>query len=311
MRVEQFYKNASDELERSRQGEESKGREKERLDAMRKYRTAELKEKFVIKTIIQPLMVQITYRPQIQQHITLSSDLASGKTALFRDLLSDRLSLPPCEHCRKPIERFALCRNHHVVCSDCIAQCAECLQHFCHLCELEKCHCCEKKICQQCQKRCAKCGAIVCRYHIGECGICGLTACSTCAATCAACGKHYCLEHANVRVCHVCGQGVCGECQLICHECHLAFCPEHARTCEISGETLCSQCALSCPHCQKLGSASNFSQCTVYQEQFCASCIRECGGCAEKHLVCVNHQFTCSQCQNVYATNHANCLEYV
>jgi len=89
------------------------------------------------------------------------------------------------------------CSNGHIVCQDCIIECAKCGKKLCVLCSLIKCSTCGKILCLECQNRCLECNSLICNEHIHKCSICGSILCNHCISICSDCNVELCYAHKN------------------------------------------------------------------------------------------------------------------
>ena len=89
------------------------------------------------------------------------------------------------------------CSNGHVVCQDCMIDCANCGKKLCVLCSLIKCSTCGKIVCQECQNRCLECNSLICNDDTHKCSICGSILCNRCISHCSDCHLELCYVHKN------------------------------------------------------------------------------------------------------------------
>ena len=112
------------------------------------------------------------------------TDGAARLIEAWQDLATGQVAWPRCERCGDAQDTFGLCREGHLACAGCLAQCAACGASHCAA-ELATCDACGQATCPACLGQCAGQGAHpVCRSHLRGCACCGIAYCEACVGRC-------------------------------------------------------------------------------------------------------------------------------
>jgi len=221
------------------------------------------------------------------------------------------------------------CSNGHLVCPDCIIECAKCGKKLCVLCSLTKCIICGKILCQECQSSCIECNSLVCNDHIHKCSMCGSILCNNCISICSYCSKELCYadkeEHIAIHepvqlpdpkpisgstedapekqsfddlvkfpeqeaVSEVIQNKSCSNCGAGGETVSIIECS--------NGHTVCEDCIVKCVTCgKKLCVLCSLIKCSACEKILCQECQNKCLEC--NSVICNEHIHTCSTCESV------------
>ncbi|MCB0185874.1 MAG: hypothetical protein KDE31_16510, partial [Caldilineaceae bacterium] len=183
------------------------------LDLERKL--AEEVENHRLRVQLQLVSYVVFRVPVATAQMTLSDGKQEVAVTVERNRYSGALRRPHCHVCDQPIQRLAIDRNGHIICDQCVQQCAGCQEILCATCGVEPCPVCGQENCDTCGQLCWACGERACAEHISSCPTCGDAVCHACQSVCADCGVRQCRSH--LRLDHVRSQR--GETVLICNAC--------------------------------------------------------------------------------------------
>ena len=231
--------------------------------------------------------------PHAVAELKLSDGRTDAAVQVVRNLYDGELSRPACHACADPLSAVVLDRNGHLVCDDCLRQCAGCQDILCAACGLHDCPVCGRSNCDTCSALCWACGEHACTEHLSTCSTCGDAVCDACQSECAACGKVQCRSHLRAD----CVPGADDALELICAECAVR-CPAcrqysaHVGTCSASGQRFCHNCLVVCAGCESIMGPGFYQVDDIEGLPYCQACLRTCSACQAR----VGRIFNCSEC---------------
>ncbi|MCB0188973.1 MAG: hypothetical protein KDE31_32110, partial [Caldilineaceae bacterium] len=263
------------------------------------------------------LVSYVVFRvPVATAQITLSDGKQEVAVTVTRNRYSGELQRPHCHSCGKEIHKLAIDRNGHVICDNCVNQCAACQEILCTSCGVAPCPVCDKENCDSCGLLCWACGERACADHISTCPTCGDAVCHRCQDLCVDCGVRQCRTH--LRLDHVRSRD--GESLLICNKCAVRCpgCNQYSSvidTCESSGQRFCTACLVNCVTCGKRVGPGFYEQ--FDDRPYCHECLLECPSCANWALrtegcplcekaYCAQCGQRCSLCGETHCSDHSH-----
>ncbi|MCX6043733.1 MAG: hypothetical protein NT075_01370 [Chloroflexi bacterium] len=289
------------------------------IDLQRKI--AEEVENHRLRVQVQLISYAALQVPVVVADITLSDGKHEAMIQVRRNRYNGALRRPICYACGQEAGGdqatavIALDRNGHVICDDCIEQCATCQDILCTRCGVAACPVCGKQNCDTCSRACWACGERACVEHSSVCSVCGDEVCHACQAECACCGVRQCRSH--LRVDHVStsqalAELICAQCAVRCPGCQQFS--AHTALCSASGQRFCLNCLVTCATCDKQV-GSGFYQ-TLHDKTYCLDCLTECPTCATltpavlhcadcAAACCLTCGESCAVCQKPFCAQHA------
>lgn len=209
---------------------------------------------------------------------------------IVQDCYTGALRRPSCYACGAPLSEAVLDKAGHLICDDCVRQCAACQEIACDRCGLAACPVCGRQNCSDCSQSCRACGSCACPEHISRCPVCGDAVCHACQSECAHCGVRQCRSHLVAD----CVPGDGGAVQLICAACAVRCpaCQQYTAdtgVCSASGQRFCRNCLVACTGCGKVVGPGFYQVYPVDHRPYCSACVQECPACGQptpKTLVC-------------------------
>lgn len=270
----------------------------------------------------------ILHAPVAQANLTLGDGKRSTTVQITRNLYTGNLTRPACHACGGEITFLVLDRAGHVLCEECLRQCAQCQEILCERCGLHSCPVCAEKLCDECSRYCCSCGMRACAAHSSRCPVCADDVCHSCQEVCSACGARQCRTHlrmdgvtgalicrqcavrcpschqdsSRLATCSASGQRFCTNCIVVCYGCGRQIGPTFAATDPTDNQTYCADCLSACPTCGQLVGSAN-SGCQVCGAQSCGHCARQCQLCAT--LLCPGHALSCRGCGATLCPEHS------
>ncbi|MBI3960993.1 MAG: hypothetical protein HY328_19445, partial [Chloroflexi bacterium] len=232
----------------------------------------------------------ILHTPTAVANITLGDGKQSVMVQISRNLYTGVLSRPTCHACGDEIAALVLDRAGHVLCEECLRQCAGCREILCDRCGLHGCPVCAEQLCEECSRYCWSCGLRACAEHSSPCPVCTDDVCHACQEECAACGIRQCRAH--LRMDGVTGDLICCRCAVRCPGCQQDS--SHLATCSASGQRYCTGCIVTCAHCQRLVGPAFVTIDPADGRAYCADCLTACPGCGQ--LVGRGNEYRCQEC---------------
>jgi len=226
-------------------------------------READLRGKFRVKVVLEPVGVLDLGLPAVRTTVDLQAGETRSRHVFWSDLVAGETIPPYCHACDRPTAEISLCAHQHICCPACTGACLRCGRDVCVSCGLEACHVCGERVCVDCSAGCGICGELVCTTHLGRPEDDPRVACSACARVCPACGRRY--VQAPFVQCPECGGHVCAECIAECPSCGKAQCAAHIGPCDICGHVQCVSERQACGFCG---------------QSYCAQCVADDGICA-------------------------------
>ena len=216
--------------------------------------------------------------PVAVAEMTLSDGKREATLRVRRNRYNGVMRRPRCYVCDQETTAIALDRNGHLICDNCIAQCATCQDVLCERCGVAACSVCGQQNCDTCGRLCWACGERACADHINPCSVCGDDVCHACQTECACCGVRQCRSH--LRVDHVLasrGQTalICATCAVRCPGCHQYS--AHTDVCSASGQRFCRNCLVTCQTCGKHVGVGFYQ--TIADVAYCLDCLQTCPVC--------------------------------
>jgi hypothetical protein len=327
-RITTYYGQQIEEVYDSHDRDGEKRRALE-LDLERKI--AEEVENHRLRVAVDLFSYAVFQLPVAVADLTLSDGKRQAQIQVTRNRYSGAVERPRCYACGEEASLVALDRNAHVICDNCIEQCASCQEVVCAACGVEPCPVCGKENCADCGNTCWACGERACPDHIESCPVCGDTVCHACQTECNHCGVRQCRSHllvdavvgdsgeydlicetcavrcpgcrqfsAKVGTCDASGQQFCANCLVTCDKCGRRFGPGFYRTSEVDGRHYCMNCLQECPGCGAL--TPDIHLCEVCRKEYCVSCGLVCDICGDH---CCDGQGTrYAGCDHVVCTEH-------
>jgi hypothetical protein len=226
-----------------------------RLEEEHRSRIADIEQKFHLRVLAQPMLLEWLEYPVLDCRVLLSGR-GSAELALSWNPLAEAWAVPCCRSCGAEIGQLWLCEHDHLACEACASVCRRCSRARCPSCAFTRCARCQSAACEDCGRTCDCCGGWNCDRHGTHCPQCGMNWCSRCGHACYSCDSALCPEHG--RSCALCGRAACAEHAVECHTCSraaclehgdrcphctLAYCSEHSAPCRFCGQTYCAPCA--------------------------------------------------------------------
>lgn len=270
------------------------------LEEEKERRVAEQREKYRPKVEIVITNTAIVQVPRLEQKMVLSNEFAERKINLLYDILRNEFLDFQCERCTDNLRKIYVCRNGHIVCSNCTKLCASCGQAVCKDCFMERCGICNQYVCPSCYKKCQSCGMPVCSEHGTVCSECGGTFCRNCTLQCEVCAATFCTEH--ISYCLRCDNPVCDRHSGKCDVCGETFCRDFILTCEVCNSTVCFRHGAECYICKKVCCREHMSRCVLCGTDVCAEHSGVCHVCGETY--CRDHLNECVICLEQYCDFH-------
>lgn len=254
------------------------GEKRRALEIDLERKLAEEVENHRLRVQLQLVSYVIFRVPVATAQMTLSDGKQDFVVTIERNRYTGELHHPTCHACHQEIEQLAIDRNGHVICDDCVQQCAGCQDILCTLCGVEPCPACGKENCDSCGHLCWACGERACADHISTCPTCGDAVCHSCQSECAQCGTRQCRSH--LRLDHLRSQG--GKSVLVCNDCAIRCpgCDQYSvetGNCESSGQQFCQGCLVACVACGKRVGPGFYE--IFGKQHYCHSCLHECPSC--------------------------------
>jgi hypothetical protein len=297
------------------------GEKRQALEADLQRKIAEEVENHRLRVQVQLVSYAALQVPVALADITLSDGKHENTIRVRRNRYNGALRRPTCYSCGQEAgagqatAALALDRNGHVICDDCIEQCATCQDILCTRCGVAACPVCGQQNCDTCSRVCWACGEHACAEHIGACPVCSDEVCHACQAECACCGVRQCRSH--LRVDHVStGQAlselICARCAVRCPGCQQFS--AHTDLCSASGQRFCLNCLVTCAKCDKQVGMGFYQ--TINDTAYCRDCLEECPichtltpdvlQCADcSATCCLSCGESCAVCQKPFCQQHA------
>ncbi len=286
-RLTSYYEQQIEEIYDSHDPEGEKRRALEE-DLQRKI--AEEVENHRLRVQVRLFSYGVFRAPVAQADLLLSDGRQEVPIQVVRNLYTGAIRRPRCHACGQETETVVLCRNGHVSCQECMAQCQSCQDVLCAACGVETCPVCQQANCDRCGQTCWACGERACTEHISRCPVCGDDVCHACQAECSQCGVRQCRSH--LRADSVTDALICAECAVRCPGCSQYS--VHMATCAVSGQRFCQNCIVTCAGCGKLLGPGFYQLDPLDQQPYCQECLQACPTCGT--LVGRVHLQGCSVC---------------
>ncbi len=289
------------------------------MDLQRKI--AEEVENHRLRVQVQLISYAALQVPVVVADITLSDGKHEAMIQVRRNRYNGALRRPICYACGEEVGEdqasavIALDCNGHVICDNCIEQCATCQDILCARCGVAACPVCGKQNCATCSRACWACGEWACAEHSSACPVCGDEVCHACQAECACCGVRQCRNHLrldHVSTGHDLAELICTQCAVRCPGCQ-QFSAQTA-LCSASGQRFCLNCLVTCAQCGKQVGPGFYQ--TISDTAYCLDCLTECPTChtltpAVLHCAdcnaacCLTCGESCAVCQKPFCPQHA------
>jgi hypothetical protein len=222
-------------------------------------------------------------RPAAVLEMTLTDGKVSAPLRVVQDRYSSELHRPPCHNCGTPLAAAAVDQSGHLICDNCIEQCATCREIVCTQCGIERCPVCGKQNCANCGRTCWACGGRACAEHISRCPLCGDEVCHACQVACAHCGVRQCRSHLYAD--SVTGELICPACAVRCPGCRQYT--VELDVCAISGQRFCKSCLVTCADCGRTIGPGFYALSPIDRKPYCQGCQHECPTCGRVTPVAV------------------------
>ena len=278
---------------------------------------AEEVENHRLRVGVELVSYAIIQMPVATADVTLSDGKQEAAVSVARNLYTGELQRARCHACHKEMSTIALDRNGHLMCDDCLFQCAACLDLLCATCGVAVCPVCQKENCDRCSHECWACGERACAEHISRCPVCQDDVCHACQTECAQCGARQCRSHLRAD----CVTPAAGSPELICASCAVrcAGCNQysaHFDVCDASGQRFCLNCLKTCADCGRKVGPGFYHAAAGDRGVYCANCITLCPGCSASAVNirycetcgaahCANCGHTCDTCKKHFCHQHA------
>ncbi len=245
------------------------GEKRKVLEADLQRKIAEEIENHRLRVQVELFSYAILHTPTAVANITLGDGKQSVTVQVVRNLYTGVLSRPACHACGEEIAALVLDSAGHLLCEECLRQCAACQEILCERCGLHSCPVCAEQLCEECSRYCWSCGLRACAEHSSRCPVCADDVCHACQEACAACGTRQCRTH--LRMDGVTGDLICRTCAVRCPGCQEES--SHLATCSASGQRYCTGCIVACAHCQRLVGPAFVTVAPADGRAYCADCL--------------------------------------
>jgi hypothetical protein len=173
-RLEEFYGGILADLDRRERraaDDRREGlREKRRsAEADRDARRRDLEEKYRVRVAARLCAVERVDVPRALVSVRLDARKAERERVASWNFLTHALDPWSCEGCDRPLQALYLCKEGHLACPRCAAECVDCRSLSCRACASSACALCEAPLCARCDGACAECGKSVCGKHRDAC----------------------------------------------------------------------------------------------------------------------------------------------
>ncbi len=286
-RLTTYYEQQIEEIYDSHDPE---GEKRQALEEDLQRKIAEEVENHRLRVQVRLFSYGVFRAPVAQADLLLSDGRQEVPVQVVRNLYTGAIRRPRCHACGQETETVVLCRNGHVSCQECMAQCQSCQDVLCAACGVETCPVCQQANCDRCGQTCWACGERACTEHISRCPVCGDDVCHACQAECSQCGVRQCRSH--LRADSVTDALICAECAVRCPGCSQYS--VHMATCAVSGQRFCQNCIVTCAGCGKLLGPGFYQLDPLDQQPYCQECLQACPTCGT--LVGRVHLQGCSVC---------------
>ena len=286
-RLTSYYGQQIDEVYDSHDPE---GKKRRVLEDDLQRKVAEEIENHRLRVQIRLFSYAILSMPVAVANVTLGDGRQSVAVQVSRNLYTGVLARPICHACGCEVSSLVLDKVGHVLCAECLRQCAECQGIVCDRCGLYSCSVCSKQLCAECSRTCWSCGLRACAEHTSRCPVCGDDVCHACQEACAVCGVRQCRSH--LRMDGVTGELICRQCAVRCPGCRQYS--SHLATCSASGQRFCTDCIVACAQCGRLVGPAFATVDPTDGRAYCHRCLVACAGCGQ--LVGGAHEHVCQAC---------------
>ncbi|MEZ4658716.1 MAG: hypothetical protein R2911_14190 [Caldilineaceae bacterium] len=307
----------SQQIEEVYDAHDPTGEKRQALEADLQRKLAEEVENHRLRVRVDLVSYAMIQIPVATAEVTLADGKQEAVVHVVRNLYTGALRRPRCHACNQEMSTIALDRNGHLMCDDCLLQCASCLDLLCAACGVAVCPVCQKENCDRCAQECWACGERACSAHISRCPVCQDDVCHACQTECAQCGVRQCRSHLRAD----CVTPKSGKPELICTACAVrcAGCNQYSArfdVCDASGQRFCLNCLKTCADCgRKVG--PGFYQAGVSDRRvYCADCVTLCQACGARVPAvqycetcgaahCAQCGHTCDTCHKHFCKEHA------